>query len=137
MKSSIATVRLDGHIIAIYIDDLINVGLTFDECVKNAIAPIKLLNSLRFISHPGKSIFSPKQEITFLGFNINSQKMEITLTNTKKETCCSELLYKNNKTIRYVAKVIRLMTSSLLGVKYGAAHYKYLEQDKKMHLRYL
>ena len=36
----------------------------------------------------------------------------------------------NNQTIRYVAKVIGLMTSSLPGVKHGAAHYKYLEQDK-------
>ena len=46
------------------------------------------------------------------------------------KACRSELLHKNNQTIRYVAKVIGLMTSSLPGVKYGAAHYKYLEQDK-------
>ena len=34
--------------------------------------------------------------------------MEITFTDTKKETlkvCCSELLHKNNQTIRYVPKV--------------------------------
>ena len=43
----------------------------------------------------------------------------------------------NNQTIRYVAKVIGLMTSSLPGVKHGAAHYKYLEQEKQMPLRYL
>ena len=50
-----------------------------------------------------------------------------------KETlkaCCSELLRMNNQTIRYLTKVIGLMTSRLPGVKYGAAHYKYLEQDK-------
>ena len=133
MKPPIATLRLDCHIIAIYINDLINVGLTFDECVENIIVSVKLLNSPGFIIHPGKSIFLPKQEITFLGSNINSQKMEITLTDTKKETlkaCRSELLHKNNQSIRYVAKVIGLMTSSLPEVKYGAAHYKYLEQDK-------
>ena len=59
--------------------------------------------------------------------------MEITLTDTKKETlktCCSKLLHKNNQTIRYVAKVIDLITSSLPGEKYGAVQYKYLEQDK-------
>ena len=86
MKPPIATLRLDGHIIAIYIDDLINVGLTFDECVENVITSVKLLNSLGFIIHPDKSVFLPKQEITFLGFNINPEKMEITLTDTKKET---------------------------------------------------
>ena len=60
MKTSIATLRIDGHMIVIYIDDLINVGLTFDECVKNVTASIKLLNSLGFIIHPDKSIFLPK-----------------------------------------------------------------------------
>ena len=120
-----ATLRLDGHVIAIYIDDLINVGLTFDEGVENVTTSIKLLNSLGFIIQAYKSIFLPKQEITFLGFDINSQKMKITLTDTKKETlkaCCSELLHKNNQT-RYVAKVIGLMTSSLPGVRYGASHH--------------
>ena len=37
MKPPIATLRLDGHIIAIYVDDLINVELMFGECVKNNI----------------------------------------------------------------------------------------------------
>ena len=46
------------------------------------------------------------------------------------KACYSEPLHKNRQTIRYVAKVIGLMTSSLSGVKYGPAHYKYLEQDK-------
>ena len=38
MKPPIATLRLDVHIISIYIDDLINVGLTLDEYVENVIA---------------------------------------------------------------------------------------------------
>ena len=46
------------------------------------IKSIKLLNSLGFIIHQNKSIFLPKQEITILGFNINSQQMEITVTGT-------------------------------------------------------
>ena len=37
-----------------------------------------------FVIHPGKSTFLSKQKMGFLGFNINSQKMEITLTNAKK-----------------------------------------------------
>ena len=81
MKPPGATLRLDDHIIAIYIDDLINVELKFDECVENVIPSIKRLNSQRFIIE--KFIFFPKQEILFLGFNINSQNMEITLTDTK------------------------------------------------------
>ena len=37
MKPPIATLRLDGHFIAIYFDDLINVGLIFDEFAENII----------------------------------------------------------------------------------------------------
>ena len=49
MKLPIATLRLDFHIIAIYIDDLINVGLTFGECAENVITSIK---HLRFFIQP-------------------------------------------------------------------------------------
>ena len=84
MKPPIATSRLDSHVISIYIDDLVNVGLTFDGCVENVITSRKPLNSLGYIIHPDNSIFLSKQELTFLGFNINSKKMEIALTDTKK-----------------------------------------------------
>ena len=84
MKPPIGSFRLDGNAIAIYIDNLKSVGFTFDECVENVITSVKLFNLLRFIIHPDKYIFLSKQKITSLGFNINSQKMEITLTDTKK-----------------------------------------------------
>ena len=71
MKPPIATLRLYGHIIAIYIDDLINLGLIFDECLKNVITSMKFLNSLGFIIHPEKSIFLQKQETTFLEYYIS------------------------------------------------------------------
>ena len=60
MKPPIAILILDGHIIAIYIDDLTNIGLAFDECVGNVIASIKLLNLLGFVIHPNKSTFLAK-----------------------------------------------------------------------------
>ena len=57
MKPRIAILRFDDYINAIYIGDLINAGLTFDEHVENVITSIKLFNSLGFIIHPDKSIF--------------------------------------------------------------------------------
>ena len=59
--------------------------------------------------------------------------MKISLTDQKKETlkiCCKKLLNNHKQTIRYIARVIGIITSSLPGVKYGAFHYKYLERDK-------
>ena len=125
MKPPKGTLSLYSHIISIYSDDLINIGLTLEECIKTVLASIKLLNSLE-LYYPPRSTY------------ILYSKMKITLTDTKKETLkayCSELLHKNNQIIRYIAKVIGLMTSSLPRVKYGAARYRYLEQDKKNALK--
>ena len=88
------------------------------------------MNLLGFIIHLDKSIFLPKHEITFLGLNINSQKIEITLTDKNKETlkaCCSEI------------KIIKLLGIKSNWLNYiksprnkhrWEAHYKYLEHDK-------
>ena len=84
MKYPIATLRINGYIATICIDALIDIGLTFKECVDNIMASIELLDYLGFIIHPGKFTFMPKN-ITFLGFKNNSIDMKISLTNLKKE----------------------------------------------------
>ena len=84
-ETPIATLRFNGYIVAIYIDDLLNVGLTFQKCVDNIMALIELLDSLGFTIYPDKSSFMPKQNNTFfIGFNINSKDMKISLINQKK-----------------------------------------------------
>ena len=138
MKPPIATLRVAGHIIAIHIDDLINVGVTYKECLDNIEASINLLQSLGFVIHFHKSILTPSKNITFLGFQINSDSMTVKLTEKKKVTLlqdCIDLLECRTGTIRYIAKVLGLITSSLPGVKYGGAHYRRLEYDKIIALR--
>ena len=81
MKLPIANLRINSYIVAIYIDDPLNVELTFQECFDNIMASIELLDSLGFMIHPDKFSFMPKEYITFLGFNINSKDMKISLTN--------------------------------------------------------
>ena len=49
------------------------------------MASLELWDSLGFIVHPDKYSFMPKQNITFLGFNINSKDTKISLINQKKE----------------------------------------------------
>ena len=60
MKLPKGTLSLYGHIISIYSDDLINIGLTLEECVETVLASIKLLNSLEFIIHSDQPIFLSK-----------------------------------------------------------------------------
>ena len=41
----VATLRINGYIVAIYTHDLINVGATFQESVDNVMASVELLDS--------------------------------------------------------------------------------------------
>ena len=138
MKPPIAILRVAGHIIAIYIDDLINVRLTYKECLDNIEASIHLLQSLGFVIHFHKSILTASKNITFLGFQINSDSMTVNLTEEKKVTLLQsykDLLECRTGTIRHIAKVLGLITSSLPLVKYSGVHYRRLEYDKIIALK--
>ena len=51
-------------------------GLTYDECRRNVIDTVNLLDSLGFTIHPDKSKLIPSQVLIFLGFVINSSHNE-------------------------------------------------------------
>ena len=92
-KPPIACLRIEGVIVAIYIDDIIVIGDTYEECLIGTIKTIKLFLKLGFIIHPEKSSLQPSQEITYLGFVFNSKEILVTLTSEKKgknlESCKS------------------------------------------------
>ena len=53
----------------------------------------------------------------------------------KVKAACQQLLQEKAITIQEVAKVLRLLTSSLPGVLYGPLHYRSLEMDKTQALK--
>ena len=63
-KPPIACLRIEGVIVAMYIDDIIIIGDTYEECLIGTIKTIKLFLKLGFIIHPEKSSLQPSQEIT-------------------------------------------------------------------------
>ena len=83
-KPPIACLRIEGVMVAIYIDDIIIIGDTYEECLIGTIKTIKLFLKLGFIIHPEKSSLQPSQEITYLGFVFNSKEMLVTLTSEKR-----------------------------------------------------
>lgn len=67
-----------------YLDNSLLIEETAVICLNNIIDTFNLLRSLGFTIHPGKSVFVPKQKITFAGFIIDSMRMTITLTKERK-----------------------------------------------------
>ena len=63
-----------------YLDDSILFGDNYDEFKVAALRAVNLFESLTFQVLPEKSSLTPKQEIDFLGFTINSNNMTLKVT---------------------------------------------------------
>lgn len=133
LKPIFYTLRNRGFISVYYIDDTWLMGRSKEECEANVQVTSKLLTDTGFLLNIQKSQMVPVQNIEFLGFNLASTSMTITLTDEKRfkiRFFCQNLLEQNTPSIRYVAKVIGILISSLPAVQYGALYCKYLEIDK-------
>jgi len=63
-----------------YIGDSYVQGGTFSDCRNNVAVTTKLFTDLGLILNHEKSVFKPKQAITFLGFVLNSVTLTVALT---------------------------------------------------------
>lgn len=97
------------------------------------------MSKLGFCIHPEKSVFEPTQELTFLGYVLNSK--EFTVKPTQKKICklkeqIVELLQTKRPTIRSAASILGLMNDMCKAVDYGLSHVKFLEGDKIRSLKF-
>ena len=66
-----------------YIDEFFTKDHTSEGCFNNVMSIAELLDRLGFVVPPDKSVHVPTQEITMLGFVINSRKISVKLTPQK------------------------------------------------------
>ena len=108
LKPPLAAVRKLGHMVCSFIDDLINIGDSYEACVINMLDTISIMHSLGFVVHPEKSSINPKQQIVFLGFVIDSTTMTLSLTLERKRKIikgCETLLNDKKPNIRGVVYI--------------------------------
>ena len=133
LKPAYSTLHNQGHLSIGYIDDSYLQGDTLTECKRNVEDTSALFTKLGFTIHPRKSVFTPAQTLTFLGFVLNSLDMTVTPTQEKVEktiSACSQLLERGEVSILDVARVIGIIVSNFPGVQFGPLHYRALEHDK-------
>ena len=126
MKPVFAALHKEGHDIKGYLDDSILFGDNYDECKAAVLRAVTLFQSVGFQLHPEKSSLTPKQEIDFLGFTINSKNVTLKLT---KQNCNKvlknldfTLKHANNITIREFSKILGMLEAAIPCVKYGRLH---------------
>ncbi|KAM9994364.1 hypothetical protein ACTFIZ_007597 [Dictyostelium cf. discoideum] len=74
-----------------YLDDLLIVGSTKEECLPNIKKTMKLLVKLGFRLNLEKSFLEPTQSITFLGLQIDSLSMKLLVPKEKKKSVIKEI----------------------------------------------
>ena len=139
LKPILCDLRQRGYTICAYLDDLLLISTSYTHCCMSVIETIKIFDKHGFVVHPEKSAFIPQRSITFLGFNLNSETVKITLKTdkiTKITNCINRLLAMHSPSIRQVAQVIGYLVSSFPAVKYGKCHYRAIENDKIVSLKF-
>ena len=99
LKPPLSKLRFDKIAIAAYLDDCLIMDKMKGKCSENTKTIINTFQNSRFTVNPEpKSSFYPTQQIEFLGFEINSVSMTITLTNAKTENLklfCAKIFREN------------------------------------------
>ena len=123
--------RFLGFRVIIFIDDLILIASSYDECLQKLDALKQTLCELGFTVYVEISV--PVNEILYLSFIINSIAMRYQLPVVKLEKivpACKALLAKHQPSVWDVAKVTGLLVSALPAVNYLDMHYRSLELCK-------
>ena len=106
---------------------------TYEACFHNIERTVELLQNLGFTIHSTKSILTPTQRITFLGFVIDSVQMTLEITEEKRNkihNLCLEILQKGKITLHTLASVIGNFVASFPAVPLGPFFYRNLEHQK-------
>ena len=105
LRLPFGSLRSQGHLSVVYMDDSYLQGDSVSSCRRNINAIVSLLQALGFNINERKSVLTPTQSLEFLDFIINSTDMAITLTPRRKSNIaevCTKLLLQTRQKIRFL-----------------------------------
>ena len=108
MKPVAGFLRKRGVRLILYLDDMLIIGSTPREVNDFTQMAVNLLKALGFIINLDKSVLTPTQVITFLGFTINSITMRFTLPSEKVQkllTLCRQIRSSSKVLLRTLAQL--------------------------------
>ena len=119
----------------IYLVDMLVLSHTIREARMSRDAVVYLLD---FIINIKKSILHPCQKIEFLGMEIDSIKMTLSLTPEKVQKVvktCQNLLRSHSTTLLELTRVVGLLSSTIQAVEPAKIQLRFLQQQQIVCLR--
>ena len=130
--------REKGNKLVGYIDDFCVKADSKEACIKSLSTSSKLFDKLGFTVHPEKSQFEPSNRIVFLGFVLDSIKMEVAISDEKaKDTIklIQEFLKEKEVSIRQFAQIIGTLVALDPGNAVGSVFWRRLEIEKGLRIK--
>ena len=137
MKPVIATLRRLGIRMVLYLDDMILMANSQEKAREHFQCAANLLTSLGFILNRDKSVTSPSQQIEFLGFNLDSKTMMISLPSQKLTSLVKSVRQLADGTqtpLREIAQVLGTMVAAHPAILPAPLYYRQLEWTKTFYL---
>jgi len=133
LKPVVAFLREKGYLSVIFLDDILLIGSTFDQCSRNIDESVKLLTFLGFTVNLQKSVVVPTKKITFLGFELNSVTNTVELPQKKSDKIMRlgmQVINSKNLSVLCFSRFLGTIVSACPAVPYGMFHTKLMERDK-------
>ena len=133
LKPVMAILRQRGMRSIVFIDDILLMAHSSQGLVEQTQEVIQLLQLLGFRINWEKSVLSPCQMITYLGFVINSKQMMLSLPEEKLQNIvddCKMALSQKLLSVRTLARIIGRMTAATQAIPTAPLHYRALQNAK-------
>lgn len=138
MKPVVGLLRSCGYISTIYLDDILLISDSHQDCSDNLNSTINLLTALGFIINFDKSNLQPNTTCKFLGYIIDTENFHISLPEEKINKIKDKVKVFKNKSrckIRDFASFIGLLNSACLAIEYAWLYTKSFERCKFLSLK--
>ena len=137
MKIPITLVRRLNVRLIIYLNDILVMGSSLEEIMMSRDTLIFVLQNLGFVINFQKSVLNPSHQIQFLGVEIDSFSMIVSLPIQKKEQIisqCQDLLNQSDVSLRPITQLIGRLSSTAIAVLPAPLQYWSLQRQQILEL---
>lgn len=137
MRPVVRSLRQKGLCSVVYLDDLLLISPSREECLQNVNTSVNFLSSLGFIINRSKSQFIPSQSCKYLGFMFNSVDQSLAIPLDRRNNLLRMILKFSEMPkcrIRDFASMVGSLVSVCPAVQYGLLYTKTFERTKLLAL---
>lgn len=136
MREALKSLRSAGLQCIIYLDDVLVIGDTLEECAEQTATMRSHLEALGFTLNQDKSTKTPTQSIEFLGMSLNSKMLTIRapqekITSIKKDL--KQLISKERMSLRKIAAIAGALTALSPAIDKALIHQRFIQRNIAKH----